>query len=98
LFHQPPYGGNLDVIKKTNRWFNKDRHVGSKSIQHFINQEKPLLTLHGHIHETVSISKNFIDHNQNYLSFTAGNNYLSQNVSFLIFDLHNFSDVKRLSI
>ncbi len=42
--HTPPYNTKID---KT--WMG--RHVGSKSIREFILREKPLLSLHGHIHE-----------------------------------------------
>lgn len=91
LFHQPPYGGNLDMIEKTNKWFDEDVHIGSKSIRNFIEKNKPLLTLHGHVHETVLVSKKFIEKNQKTYSVTAGNNYLDKEVSYLIFDLDNIS-------
>jgi uncharacterized protein len=91
LFHQPPYGGNLDMIEQTNKWFNGDVHVGSKSVKNFIIKQQPLLTLHGHIHETVLVSKQFIEKNKKTYSITAGNNYLSKKVSYVIFNLNNFS-------
>ncbi len=43
--HAPPYATKLDVI------YN-GRHIGSRSIRRFIEQYKPPLTLHGHIHES----------------------------------------------
>jgi Icc-related predicted phosphoesterase len=43
--HAPPYATKLDVL------FN-GRHIGSRSVRMFIEQHKPPLTLHGHIHES----------------------------------------------
>ena len=42
--HNPPYGTSID---KT--WMG--RHVGSKAIRSYILNNKPILGLHGHIHE-----------------------------------------------
>jgi Icc-related predicted phosphoesterase len=96
LFHQPPYGKNLDMIEKSNKWFDGDIHIGSKSIRDFINKHKPLLTLHGHIHETVLVSKKFIEKPPKTYSVTAGNNYLSDKVSYIIFSLDSFSHFVRV--
>lgn len=48
--HNPPYKTKLD---KT--WMG--RHVGSRSIREFILNKKPLISLHGHIHEARGIDK-----------------------------------------
>ncbi len=45
VFHQPPYGTNLDNISSVG-------HVGNKSITKVIKSVKPNLALSGHIHET----------------------------------------------
>ena len=55
LFHSPPYHTGLDRaaldgIKVEEN--DVDVHVGSKAIKEFIEQKKPYLTLHGHIHES----------------------------------------------
>jgi uncharacterized protein len=55
LFHSPPYQTGLDRaaldgIKVEEN--DVDVHVGSKAIKEFIEQNKPYLTLHGHIHES----------------------------------------------
>ena len=83
------------MIEKNNKWFDGDVHIGSKSIKNFIVKHQPLLTLHGHIHETILISKKFIEKNNKTYSVTAGNNYLSKKVSYLIFNLYNISDFVR---
>ncbi len=45
VFHMPPTGLGLDIC------FD-GREVGSKAIFRFIEKNQPLLTLHGHIHES----------------------------------------------
>jgi uncharacterized protein len=48
-FHCPPYGLGLDTCHNGQR-------VGSQSVYNWIEREKPLLTLCGHIHESVEIT------------------------------------------
>ncbi len=47
--HAPPYNTNLDVTSTS-------EHVGSQSIRDFIIAKKPLVSLHGHIHESSRVS------------------------------------------
>jgi len=54
VMHSPPYGTRLDLIQGGNR-------VGSKAIKTFVEKNQPLLTLHGHIHESPDISGSFFD-------------------------------------
>jgi Icc-related predicted phosphoesterase len=54
VMHSPPYGTNLDRIAG-------NHSVGSHSIRAFIETYQPLLTLHGHIHESPEISGNYLD-------------------------------------
>ena len=49
VFHAPPAGTALDQIGDRS-------HVGSAAIRWFIEQYQPLLTLHGHIHESPLVS------------------------------------------
>jgi len=49
IFHAPPYGTKLDMLH------NKE-HKGSEAIRNFIEKNQPLLSLHGHIHESPEIS------------------------------------------
>ena len=49
VIHMPPAGLGLDVC-----WSGEQ--VGSKSISRFIERTQPLLTLHGHIHESYTKS------------------------------------------
>ncbi len=59
LFHAPPYNSYLDRAALDGKSFDYaplDVHVGSIAIQRFIEDKQPLLTLHGHIHESASIT------------------------------------------
>ncbi len=59
LFHAPPYKTGLDRAALDGKKFNYvdlDVHVGSIAIRRFIESRQPLLTLHGHIHESARIT------------------------------------------
>jgi Icc-related predicted phosphoesterase len=45
VMHAPPSETRCDVL------FNR-RHIGSRAIRRWIERHQPLLTLHGHIHES----------------------------------------------
>ncbi len=55
LFHAPPYETELDRADLDGKTFDHvplDPHVGSIAIKQFILDRQPLLTLHGHVHES----------------------------------------------
>jgi Icc-related predicted phosphoesterase len=54
VMHCPPYGTRCDVL------FNGE-HIGSRAIRRWIERTQPLLTLHGHIHESPKMSGSFVD-------------------------------------
>jgi Icc-related predicted phosphoesterase len=59
LFHTPPYDTPLDradLDGKTYEHVALDVHVGSIAIRQFIEERQPLLTLHGHIHESTRLT------------------------------------------
>jgi len=58
LFHSPPYKSLLDRAGLDGVMVEHvpvDVHVGSIAIQRFIEERQPLLTLHGHIHESARL-------------------------------------------
>ncbi len=64
LFHSPPYQTNLDraaLDGKTVDHAPVDVHVGSIAIRRFVEERRPLLTLHGHIHETARLTGSWSD-------------------------------------
>lgn len=82
VFHSPPHGGNLDLTYYAG-------HVGSKAISRFIEKNQPYLTLHGHIHETVKISKKSHEKNGNTISISSGNGNDSDALKIIEIDLEN---------
>jgi uncharacterized protein len=59
LFHSPPYNTLLDRAALDGVQFEHvpvDVHVGSISIQRFIETLQPHITLHGHIHESTRLT------------------------------------------
>jgi uncharacterized protein len=59
LCHTPPYRTVLDRAALDGRMIDHvplDVHVGSIALRRFIERRQPLVTLHGHIHETVRLT------------------------------------------
>ena len=59
LFHTPPHDTPLDraaLDGKTYEHVALDLHVGSIAVRRFIEERQPLLTLHGHIHESTRLT------------------------------------------
>jgi len=59
LFHTPPYDTALDHAALDGRTYEHvplDVHVGSIAVRRFIEQRQPLLTLHGHVHESTGLT------------------------------------------
>jgi Icc-related predicted phosphoesterase len=59
LFHSPPYQTALDRAALDNRQVDGvplDVHVGSIAIRRFIEERQPLVTLHGHVHESARLT------------------------------------------
>ena len=59
LFHAPPYQTNLDRAALDGKMIDHvplDLHVGSIAIKEFILRRQPLITLHGHIHESARLT------------------------------------------
>jgi Icc-related predicted phosphoesterase len=59
LVHTPPYNTTLDRAALDGRMVDHvplDVHVGSIALRRFIEARQPLLTLHGHIHESARLT------------------------------------------
>ncbi len=59
LFHTPPYQTKLDRAGLDGKFYEHvplDVHVGSIAVRRFIEERQPAITLHGHIHESTSIT------------------------------------------
>jgi len=59
LFHSPPYQTALDRAALDGKSIDHvplDVHVGSVAIRRFIERRQPRISMHGHIHESASIT------------------------------------------
>jgi Icc-related predicted phosphoesterase len=65
IMHSPPFGTRLDLIQG-------GKSAGSHSIKAFIEEHQPLLTLHGHIHESPDLSGAYFDRIGETLSINPG--------------------------
>jgi uncharacterized protein len=64
LFHGPPFETNLDRVANDGKMVDYvplDLHVGSIAVRRFIEKRQPLVTLHGHIHESARLTGSWRD-------------------------------------
>jgi len=64
LFHAPPYKSTLDRAALDGKMVDHvplDVHVGSIAIARFIEARQPLVTMHGHIHESARLTGSWRD-------------------------------------
>jgi Icc-related predicted phosphoesterase len=74
LFHAPPYKTNLDraaLDGKTVDHVPLDLHVGSIAIRRFVEARQPLVTLHGHVHESARLTGSWRDRIGGTYAFSA---------------------------
>lgn len=74
LFHAPPHRTKLDRAALEGKVIDHvplDPHVGSIAIRRFIESRQPLLTLHGHIHESARLTQSWHDHIGRTHAFSA---------------------------
>jgi Icc-related predicted phosphoesterase len=74
LFHAPPYQTKLDRAALDGKVIDHvplDLHVGSIAIRDFILSKQPLITLHGHVHESARLTGSWQDRLGNTFAFTA---------------------------
>ena len=77
LFHSPPYDSVLDRAALDGESIDSaplDVHVGSIAIKQFIEKKQPFLTLHGHVHESASITGKWSEKKSKTFSFSAAHN------------------------
>lgn len=65
VMHGPPFGTALDRLYD-------GRSAGSKAVRAFIQKNQPLLSLHGHIHESPAVSGTFVERIGRTLSVNPG--------------------------
>jgi len=97
LFHSPPYNSNLDRANLDGKIIDHapvDVHVGSIAIRRFIEKKQPLITLHGHVHESTRLTGSWKDRIGKTFSFNAAHDGLELSIiKFNTDDLENASRV-----
>lgn len=96
LFHSPPYKTKLDRAALDGKMIDYvplDVHVGSIAIKRFIKKYQPLLTLHGHVHESASITGYWKEKIGNTFCFSAAHD--GPELALIKFDLTNLEKSKR---
>ncbi len=64
LFHTPPYQTALDRAGLDGKFIDHvplDVHVGSIAVKDFILERHPLITLHGHVHESARLTGSWVE-------------------------------------
>jgi len=96
LFHSPPYQTKLDRAALDGKSFDYvplDVHIGSIAIKRFIEDRQPLLTMHGHVHESTSLTKNWQDKIGTTISMNAAHN--GKELSLIRFSLDDIKNASR---
>ena len=99
LFHSPPYKSFLDRADLDGKIVEHapvDLHVGSIAILRFIKKKQPLLTLHGHVHESTRLTGHWKEKIGNTFCFNAAHDGLE--LSLIRFDTDNLEDATRILI
>jgi uncharacterized protein len=99
LFHSPPYQTKLDRANLDGKMIDYiplDVHIGSIAIQRFIEEKQPLLTLHGHVHESSTLTGCWSDKIGETMMFSAA--YEKDNLVIIHFDTSDMKNAKRLIV
>jgi len=96
LFHSPPHGTNLDFSAcggKLVEGVPLDAHLGSVAVRRFIEQRQPLLTLHGHVHESARLSGSWRDRIGRTHAFSAAHD--GPELALIRFDTDDLASATR---
>jgi Icc-related predicted phosphoesterase len=96
LFHTPPYQTKLDRAALDGRMVDHvhvDVHVGSIAVRRFIETRQPLLTLHGHVHESARLTGSWRDRIGRTHMFSAAHD--GPELALVRFDLDDLEGAER---
>lgn len=96
LFHAPPYKTLLDRAALDGKMIDHapvDVHIGSIAIKRFIEKQQPLITLHGHVHETTRITGSWKQQIGRTYLFSGAHD--GSELSLVRFDTHQLNRAKR---
>ena len=97
LFHSPPYKTNLDRAALDGKMVDHvqlDVHVGSIAIRRFIEERQPLVTLHGHIHESARLTGSWQDRIGRTRMFTAAHD--GPELAVILFNMSDLGKAERI--
>ena len=86
IIHAPPFNTKLDII-------TTGIHVGSRAVRNFIEKEQPLLTLHGHIHESPKISGSWHDKIGKTICINVGSSYPEDKLNCVVIDVEDLNNI-----
>jgi Icc-related predicted phosphoesterase len=96
LFHSPPYNCLLDRADLDGQFIDHvplDVHIGSIAIQRIIEARQPMLTLHGHVHESTRLTGTWREQFGRTHGFQAAHD--GPELSLIRFDPGNLADADR---
>jgi uncharacterized protein len=96
LFHAPPYQTMLDraaLDEKMIDYAPLDLNIGSVAIKRFIETRQPMLTLHGHVHESARLSGSWQDKIGKTYAFSAAHD--GPELAVVRFQLSNLAGATR---
>jgi Icc-related predicted phosphoesterase len=96
LFHTPPYETHLDRAATDGKAVDHvplDLHVGSIAVRRFIETRQPLVTLHGHIHESARLTGSWRDRIGRTHLFSAAHD--GPELALISFDLTDLDSATR---
>lgn len=90
VIHTPPYNTKLDMVYS-------GQNIGSLAVRMGIEDYRPLMTLHGHIHETADVSGDYVDRIKDTICASSAN-HNTLNTPFVL-EVHLPSrSVKRIKL
>lgn len=96
LFHAPPWQTDLDRAALDGKMVDHiplDVHIGSIAIKRFLEARQPLLSLHGHIHESSRLTGNWREKIGRTWAFSAAHD--GEELALVRFDPDNLEDASR---
>jgi hypothetical protein len=96
LFHTPPHETNLDRAATDGKFTDHvplDKNVGSIAVRRFLESRQPLLSLHGHIHESARLTGSWRDRIGRTHSFSAAHD--GPELALVSFDLDDLDGATR---
>jgi Icc-related predicted phosphoesterase len=97
LFHAPPYQTKLDRAALDGKFIDHvpiDVHVGSIAIRRLIESRHPLVTLHGHVHESTRLTGSWMERIGRTCCFSAAHD--GPELAVVVFDPERLETAARI--